>query len=102
MVGAMETLLITLEKYTAELVHETDLHRQWIPQPAHFWSYATSSAPRQPLSHQDANVLTDLFPSIRDLEEGTRTSHGRKLIRDYFDPGTEQDLVDFWRDEWII
>lgn len=102
MVRAVENLVSTLEKYIAELVHETDLPRQPIPPPPGIVAYATSTAPRQPLSDHDATLLAALFPSIRRLEEGTRTSQGRKIIPDYFDPGTEQDLMDFWKDEWIV
>lgn len=104
MVRAIESLLSTLEKYVAELVQETDLPRQPVPPPpcSGLMTCATSTAPSQPLSEHDANLLTALFPSIRRLEEGTSTSQGRKLIRDYFDPGTEQDLMDFWKDEWIV
>lgn len=102
MVRAMESLVSTLKKYVAELVHETDLPRHAIPLPTGIVAYATATAPPQPLSEHDANVLTGLFPSIRRLEEGRRTSQGRKMIRDYFDPATEQDLMDFWKDEWIV
>jgi hypothetical protein len=102
MVLAMNKLVSTIQRYCAELAHKTDSSRHSIPTPTSVVAFATSTGPRQPLSEHDAKVLTDLFPSICGLEEGTRTEHGRKVIREYFDPAKEQDLVDFWLDEWIV
>lgn len=102
MVLVMEKLVSTIQRYCAELVHGPDSPRHQVSSASSVIRYATSTAPGQPLSEHDAKVLTDLFPSIRGLEEGTRTDYGRSAIREYFDPGKEQDLVDFWLEEWIV
>ena len=56
----------------------------------------------QPLSEHTANIITDLFPSIRALEEGTRTYAGREKLYTYFDKGIAGNIIDFWEDEWLL
>ena len=102
MAQSTESLLPTLEKYVHELKKTRDLHPQTMPQPTILVAQATSTAPGQPLSKHDANVLTDLFPSIRLLEEATRSTAGRETITEWFDPSTGRNMIDFWEDEWIV
>ena len=102
MVQVMEKLVSTLQKYITELTKGTNSSHQLTPSPTRVVAYATSTAPRQPLSEHNTKILTDLFPSICGLEGGTRTENGRTAIREYFDAVTEQELMDFWKDEWIV
>jgi hypothetical protein len=64
-------------------------------------AHATTTAPMQPLSRPDANILTSHFPSLRLLEEATRTSSGTKSLTELLGPATTKNLVDFWEDEWV-
>ena len=65
-------------------------------------AHATTSAPIQPLSQDQAHVVSRLFPSVKDLEKGTRTAEGQAKIRRYLDRATARDIIDFWEDEWIV
>lgn len=64
-------------------------------------AHATTTAPMQPLSGHDANILTSHFPSLRLLEEATRTSSGRNSLAELLGSAVASNMVDFWEDEWI-
>lgn len=64
-------------------------------------SHATAAAPRRPLSALETATLHGIFASIKELETGTRTSDGRALIGDFFNPATTRDVIDFWEDEYL-
>lgn len=63
---------------------------------------ATATAPAQSLSEHTSNILSDICPSIKALEEKTRTEHGRARLHEYLDEHAVQDIIDFWEDEWIV
>lgn len=63
---------------------------------------ATASAPPKPLSQHDANVICDIFSSVKEFEEATRSQQGQAKICSYLDRATAADVVDFWEDEWIV
>lgn len=62
----------------------------------------TASAPAKPLSEHDANVVTDIFPSLQEFENATRTQQGQAMLLDYLARTTVEDIIDFWADEWIL
>ncbi|OAL35238.1 hypothetical protein AYO20_05492 [Fonsecaea nubica] len=92
----------TIERYIQELNKKYEIKIPPMPMPTTLVAHASTSAPAQPLSAHDANVLTDLCPSIRGLEEATRTNNGRERLAEYLGPVVTKTLVDFWEDEWII
>lgn len=49
------------------------------------------------LPQHTTNILTDLFPSLRDLCEAVHHDEGRQLLLEYFDPLTVHAIVSFWR-----
>ncbi len=63
---------------------------------------AVASAPAKPLSEHDANVVSDIFSSLREFEEATRTRQGQAKLREFLDKTTAEDVIDFWADEWIV
>jgi hypothetical protein len=62
---------------------------------------ATASAPAKSLSEHDANVVSDIFSSMQDFEEATRTEQGQARLCSFLHPATAEDIMDFWTDEWI-
>ncbi|KIX98967.1 uncharacterized protein Z520_05428 [Fonsecaea multimorphosa CBS 102226] len=99
---SVEGILPTIERYIQELHKNYEIKIPPVPMPETLIAHATISAPAQPLSQHEANVLTDLCHSIRDLEEATRTSSGREQLAEHLGPAVTKNLVDFWEDEWII
>ncbi|RMD40317.1 hypothetical protein DV735_g4809, partial [Chaetothyriales sp. CBS 134920] len=65
-------------------------------------SYATSTAPVKLLSQHDSRVLTDLFPTIAQLAEATRTVQGQAAIRNSLPAHTADQVIEFWEDEWLV
>lgn len=63
---------------------------------------ATASAPAKPLSEHDTNVISDIFPSMKEFEEATKTQRGQAKLSNFLDKATAEDIVDFWSDEWIV
>lgn len=63
---------------------------------------ATASAPAKPLSEHDANVVSDIFPSLQKFEEATRTQQGQAKLFNFLDRTTAENIIDFWADEWIV
>lgn len=63
---------------------------------------ATASGPGKPLSEHDVNVVSDIFPSLKDFEKATRTQQGKAKLYDFLDRATAEDIIDFWADEWIV
>ncbi|KAH8692110.1 hypothetical protein BGW36DRAFT_41965 [Talaromyces proteolyticus] len=47
------------------------------------------------------NVLSDLFPTLRELSRATRTLEGRQLIIEYLGEEVEESIQAFWSDEWV-
>ena len=74
----------------------------WQPMFTDLISQATASAPEKPLSEHDTNVISDVFSSLKELEEATRTRRGQAKLYDFLDRITAEDIVDFWSDEWIV
>ena len=69
------------------------------PLPTALVAYATTSS--EPLTQHDANILTDICHSIRELEAATRTDSGQATIEEYLNPIVARGVIDFWKDEWI-
>jgi hypothetical protein len=63
---------------------------------------ATASAPAKPLSMHDANVISDIFSSLQEFEQSTRTQQGQAKLCNFLDKAIAEDVVDFWADEWIV
>jgi hypothetical protein len=96
----VSSLLATLDAYLTR----TQPVSKPIPAPCMLNSLianATASAPAKPLSEHNANVLSDIFCSLHDFEEATRTQEGRAILCNFLDRSTAEDVVDFWADEWI-
>ncbi|KAH0832792.1 hypothetical protein FOPE_01445 [Fonsecaea pedrosoi] len=100
--SSIESIVPTVERYIQELNKKYEIKIPPMPMPTTLVAHASTSAPAQPLSAHDANVLTDLCSSIRGLEEATRTNNGRERLAEYLGPVVTKTLVDFWEDEWII
>jgi hypothetical protein len=62
----------------------------------------TASVPAKALSEHNANVVSDIFSSLQEFEEATRTTQGRAKLCDYLGSTTAEEVVDFWADEWEI
>lgn len=99
---SVQTLIPTIKKYSEELQRPKGKPVQTQPSPSHLISHAMSTAPSQPLSEHDANMVTCLFPSLRSLEQGTRSAHGRKILAEHLNEIKAQHMIEFWEDEWII
>ena len=99
-VPSPQVLLSYLEYYVSTLPTIRAPKPRSVPVfPTRLIAQATAGAP---LSEHDASVLSELFPSIRALEEGTRTIEGREKIDAYFDKVTADSILEFWDDEWIL
>lgn len=72
------------------------------PMSTELLTQATATVPAKPLSEHHANVLSDIFSSLRDFEEATRTRQGQSKLYNFLDRTTAEDIVDFWTDEWIV
>lgn len=64
--------------------------------PAALLSQATITAPYQPLTEFESNVLSDLFPTLRDVCLAARSEQGRRILREYLDSQTVDNIVAFW------
>ncbi|EXJ73967.1 uncharacterized protein A1O5_02261 [Cladophialophora psammophila CBS 110553] len=98
---SIESVLPTIERYIQELHKNFEIKLPPLPMPTTLVAHACTTAPIRPLSPHDANILTDLCHSIRELEEATRTSSGREQLAEYLGPAVTKNIVDFWEDEWI-
>ncbi|KAK5258721.1 hypothetical protein LTR40_007350 [Exophiala xenobiotica] len=98
---SVESILPVLERYMKEFDVRQQTQLQKTPDLTTLVAHATTTAPMQPLSPHDANILTSHFRSLRHLEEATRTSSGRKGLTELLGPAVTKNLVDFWEDEWI-
>jgi hypothetical protein len=59
-------------------------------------------APSSPLlPEQDANVLSDLFPSLRSLSQAIRTQEGRFALDDYLGSQMGTDIARFWKEDHV-
>ena len=97
-----DVLLPYLEKYLEKSQRRLVIPRRPFILPTTLIAQATASAPLQNLSEHTANVLSDLFPSLKKLEEGTRTQAGREMIYEYLDKTSADNVIDFWEDEWVV
>jgi len=95
-------LLHTIQSYVAALQQILRTRQTHSQAPAFLFPHVTTSAPERPLSENTANILNDLFPSVRALEEATRTNEGRTNLRNWLDARTAEEIIDFWEDEWIV
>lgn len=59
----------------------------------------TPSSPS--LSEQDANVLSDLFPSLNTLSQAVRTSEGRFLLEEYLGQQAEV-IMEFLKTDSVV
>lgn len=59
-------------------------------------AHMTTSAPYHLLSAEESNILTDLFPSWRELSRAVRSDEGRELLREYLELETVRRIVEFW------
>lgn len=98
---SLESILPALEHYIKQL--ERRVENIPLPNPSltTMLTHATAQAPMRPLSVHEANLLSCICPSIRDLEEATRTSNGRERIISSMGLTTAQYILEFWEDEWI-
>lgn len=97
-----ENLLSTVERYLGEAAIVIESRLQPLPVPASFISYATASAPFQPLSQHHTILLISLTSSARMLEGATRSPSAETTLRRHFGAETAKNLVEFWEDEWVV
>jgi hypothetical protein len=95
-------IFATIERYVKELGTKIETSLRPNPVPSALVAHATTTAPFQPLSQRDTKVLTDSFPSIRLLEEATRSHSGRNRIASLLGPIISENISDFWEDEWMV
>ena len=95
-------VLPLLEKHIQQLKQPLQPTSHPTVLPTNLIAHATSTAPSRPLSEHDANVLTDLFSSIKEVEAGTRTATGQGIIHDWLDAKTAKGVIEFWADEWLV
>lgn len=100
--GSTRLLIPTISEYLEQIVGIENARKLQLPLPTDLVSHATSSAPIQPLSNQDADVLIDTFPSLGSLEQGTRGVDGTRTLVDCLGSSTAFYLAEFWEDEWLI
>ena len=102
MAHSTDQVLPLLEKHIEQVKQPPQSASRPSILPTALVAHATSTAPAKPLSEHNANILTDLFLSIKQLEEGTRTVQGQENIRSYFDAKTAKEVIEFWEDEWLV
>jgi hypothetical protein len=93
------SLLPSLRVYINDLEKSTVMSQALSSEPtmpSPLLSYATTTAPHIPLSEHDTNILSDLFPSFRDLSQALMTPEGRQLVREYFDEDTARGIIKLW------
>lgn len=89
-----ETLLPALQSFVED---QTTGNFQVIPPaPADLIRYCTITAPAQRLDQYSVNILSDLFPTVRDICQGVQTEGGRSLVREYIDPQMANNTLNFW------
>ncbi len=98
---SVESILPVLERYMREFDVQQEKQLQKTSDLTTLVAHATTTAPMPPLSGHDANILTSHFPSLRLLEEATRTSSGRNSLAELLGSAVASNMVDFWEDEWI-
>ena len=62
-------------------------------------SYTTAPAPVLALSEHDTNILSDLFPSMRALNQAVCSQEGQVVIADYLGEEVTRGLVAFWQQD---
>lgn len=62
-------------------------------------SCTTASAPALTLSQHDTNILSDLFPSMRALNQAVCSQEGQVVIADYLGEEVTRGLVAFWQQD---
>ncbi|KAI9870165.1 MAG: hypothetical protein M1823_008829, partial [Watsoniomyces obsoletus] len=98
---SVDKIIPTLERFITSLKTPSPTVPERSPVTSQLIAHATASAPTRLLSRDQADTLSELFPSARHLEMGTRTAEGQAKIQKYLDPGTARDVLDFWEDEWL-
>lgn len=99
---SVEGVATTLSRYMQELGKNQEINVSPYPLPTNLVAGITTSAPLQSLSQRDANILTNLCHSIRDLEEVTRTSQGREALARHLGPDVANNIIEFWEEEWMV
>ena len=98
----MSCLLSMLDTFISNLPSlEDQVPRQPRPTFISLISQATASAPSKPLAEHDAHVISDIYGSLQQLEEATRTGEGQRKLCDFLSYDVAKDIVEFWADEWI-
>jgi hypothetical protein len=97
---SVEDTLPSLHRYIEELQKEVVTRLPPTPLPTELVAHATTSV--QPLTQHNAHVLTRLCHSIRELEESASTDGGRTRLLEHLGPTVTKDIVDFWKDEWVV
>ncbi|PTU23965.1 hypothetical protein P175DRAFT_0527419 [Aspergillus ochraceoroseus IBT 24754] len=55
-----------------------------------------------PLSGQNVNILSDLYPSFRALSRAVRTEEGRKTLVDYLGEEEATKIIKFWQEDMSL
>jgi len=71
------------------------------PQQADAMQWATSSAPRKPLTTDEAHTIQQTCGSLEGLERATRTQEGRQRLESHLGANVAKGVFEFWDDEWI-
>ena len=64
-------------------------------------SYATTTAPRRLLNHQEVEITRRICGSLEGLEKATRIREGWHQLEKYLGGNTARALFEFWEDEWL-
>lgn len=102
LVPSVEGIATTLSRYMQELGKKQEINASPHPSPTTLVAGITTSAPHQPLSQHDANILTNLCHSIRQLEEVTRTPQGKEALARDLGTDVANNVIEFWEEEWMV
>ncbi|RWQ99975.1 hypothetical protein C8Q69DRAFT_43450 [Paecilomyces variotii] len=89
------TFLSSMQEYISALTNPPRLSVPREPVTS-LLAHMTTSAPYHLLSAEESNILTDLFPSWRELSRAVRSDEGRELLREYLELETVRRIVEFW------
>lgn len=95
-------LLTTLKGFIAETAGSKQDAGPPLVMPISLIPQMTTTAPREPLSERDTNVLSDLVSSMPELARATASPEGRSVLTEYLGCETAQAVIDFWEDEWVV
>ncbi|EAW15246.1 uncharacterized protein ACLA_059090 [Aspergillus clavatus NRRL 1] len=88
-----------IQEYISGLVNLPSMTRPFADTVSLLYHMRTPSSAS--LSEQDANVLSDLFPSLNALSQSVRTSEGRFLLGEYLGQQASE-ILEFWEADRVV